>query len=426
MKWVGYREFAVAKLKLPGEIAKRMKEPRVEALAASADDLGGAFMHAPTVNSDVTPPELVAGRDRMAATLLRKRKKVWCHVGVDWTPEDLVKAEIGENLHRRPEDRDALRADLVGKLAALLPGKAPGNARGAGRPLTPTGEAQRMVAAAEGTTTEAIRASVRRVKDREEGAGRHGAQGEPATGSAGERPSGLHESPAAPPIDLHGHAMPAHMLDVGAIVKQFAKVDQLLKQAKAAAGDIGMYASVPAGLAERVTRAINDVTDIVRAEKPSDLCPKCNGESHPITGPLCSQCQERGWVRRDAFAAAPKKVSAEEFVSNLERAAGLDAPEPGDCAHAYRKGAKPTGVCLTCGAGGAETWTEAEEMARGLGAPPHDANDPGWVAHGPGSDRHPIDKHLARAAAAKAPAKAKRGPKVVIANADGTETEVGP
>lgn len=368
MRWIGYREFDVSKLHLPGEIAKRMKEPRVEALAASTDELGGEPMQAPTVNADINPPVLVAGRDRMAATLLRKRKKVWCHVGVEWTPLELIKAEIHENLHRRPEDRDALRAELVNRTAALLPLKPSGNATGkSGRPETAKGEARRMVAEAEGVSDEAIRHSETRAsKKRDEG-------------EAGSRAPGGLAAPPPPPIDLHGQAMPDHMLDVTGLVEQYDKVDQLLRKAQAAATDLGMFGSAAPGIVESIKRELHDVAVRVRSEKPAHLCPKCDGKSHPQTGPFCKLCQERGWVTATQYTASPKKhASAEEFLRDLEH--------------------------------------RASEHAAGLDAPTAD-----------------IDRHIARAAAAKAPARAKssRIPPIkagvtYTVNDDGDVVEQGP
>lgn len=364
MKWVAYKELEVSKLKLPvAELKRRMKEPHVKELADSADDLGGDYMQAPTVNADTKPPTLIAGRDRMAAALLRKRKKVWCHVGVDWSGLDLVKAEIHENLRRRQDDRDAMRADLVKRTAALLPLKPSANSGGKlGRKVTALGEARRLVAEGEGVSTEAIRHSEDRAKVREE---RPAAETSNASDGSRTQP--------APPIDLHGHEMPAHMGDVPSLVKQFEKLDKLLRQAQSAATELGMFGSVPPGIIEAFKRSLHNVAVHVRSEMPSDLCPKCDGKSVPVKGPFCPLCNERGWVRADAYNAAPKKKpSAEEFVREVEH--------------------------------------RASEHAAGLDAEP--APD--------------IDRHIARAAKAVAPraAKPKRQPRVVIANTDGSETEV--
>lgn len=280
----------VSKIKLPSEIAQRMKEPRVVALAESSADLGGDFMHAPTVNADVTPPELVAGRDRMAAALLRKRKKVWVHVGKKWTPLDLLKAEVGENLHRRHDDKDALTARLVDKAEEVVSGQVTQNSPG--RPAAPRREAQRLVAEASGQDVEAVRSADRRAaaKVRE----------------AGDSPTGSRAQPLPAPspslIETFGHDLPEEVADgLAAKLEAFDRADKMLRQAQAAIGDLALT-NFPAGIVARLKEDVHAVAAKVRGERPHALCPYCKG-----SGAKCGVCMEQGVVSRSTFEAAPEE-----------------------------------------------------------------------------------------------------------------------
>lgn len=308
MNWIGYVEMPVSKIKLPSEIAQRMKEPRVVALAESTDDLGGDFMHAPTVNADVTPPELVAGRDRMAATLLRKRKKVWVHVGKNWSPLDLIKAEIRENLHRRHDDKAALTKQLVDKAEALVVGRTSQNsgAKPEGRPKTDRTKAREMVAEASGQPVATVKKADQRAQARDEGA-------------AGNRDVGP-AAPPPPPIETNGHPMPAIVAaGIGPITAAFDKADRLLRQAQAALGELELSSYSP-GMRERLKQMVHDDAAAVRAERPYALCPYCIGKLAPDqlqgdSGPKCGVCQEQRYVNRSTFEAAPgKKLHGAEAI----------------------------------------------------------------------------------------------------------------
>lgn len=423
MRWDGYVEIAVSKIKLPGDVARRMKEPHVVALAESSDDLGGEFMHAPTVNADVTPVELVAGRDRMAATLLRKRKTVWVHVGRDWTPLDLFKAEVRENLHRRHDDKVALAKSLVDKAETLIKaeadvsGQTANNSKSAGRPKEARTAAREVVAEASGQSVNAVRHLDRRAQARE-------------SGGDGELAVGAVPAPSPPLIETFGHELPDGVAaSAPAVVALFDKADKLLRQVQVVIGDLGMTDFKP-GIVARLKQDAHDVAARVRAERPTHLCPYCLGKDVK-----CGTCQETRVVTKSQFDAAPEeKRRAKSARTEKAGAVGVpvhgetgraaargsrgtaspghtgsnpdtalvspgekarpapahvddDGPDDGKCAHAYRKGGVSTGVCLHCGAPGAVTWTLAEKVPEGAGPPPYDATDAGWEPHGPGSDR---------------------------------------
>jgi hypothetical protein len=322
LKWLNpaYRRVTVKSLSLPGDIAQRMREPRVVALAESTDELGGEAMHAPTIDGDTN--RLIAGRDRMAATLLRKRKHVWVHVGIDWTPEELLKAEIHENLHRRHDDKAALTRRLVDKATELLDDARRNtgsdvpvlrNESGPGQPKTTRQEARELVAAAAGETVATIKKRDQRAQARDEAAG------QPAATLTGP----------PPPIETYGHAPPASVAGAAApVVELLRKIDQLLRQAQSAAGLLSETPCDPA-VAQRVRSVLHDVAAQVRAEMPTHLCPYCYGE----LGRDCKACGGRGYVTRQAFESAPveRRGLTWDDVPAIDvdvRAAQLGAPFP--------------------------------------------------------------------------------------------------
>lgn len=299
MKWVGYVEVRVGRITLPGDIGTRMKAPHVVALASSTDDLGGEPMNAPTVNADGGGYDLVAGRDRMAATLLRKRKKVWVHVGVDWTPEDLLKAEIHENLHRRHDDKAALTKALVDRAEALVvSGRATGKAADPkpGRPETTRGEARRIVAEASGEATDAVRSNDRRAAAKE--------RDEAGTGSGDTALA----APSPPPIDCYGHVIDAKLFAMAAaIVEPFKKLDALLKQAQAVITAMEWDHAQQ----QRLGQMVHDAAASARGVRPTHLCPYCKGAT---AGKACQPCKGLGVVARAVFESAPGEMRATNGV----------------------------------------------------------------------------------------------------------------
>lgn len=295
MKWAGYVEVSVSKIALPGDIAARMKEPRVVALAASTDELGGQPMHAPSVNADVTPWVLVAGRDRMAATLLRKRKKVWVHVGKGWTDLELLKAEIYENLHRRHDDKAALTRALVDK-AEVVVGHASENCapqQAVGRPKSARTQAQEIVAEVSGETLGAVRKRDARAQARDEEA-------------AGSRAGVPVPEPLPPLVETFGHELPEHVAaGLASVLATFDKADRKLREAQTAIGDLGLTDYTP-GVVQKLKAAIHEAAAMVRYERPTHLCPKCFGKSGK-DGPRCGLCMERGVVTTGQYEAAPKR-----------------------------------------------------------------------------------------------------------------------
>src|SRR5262245_17906450 len=115
MKWLTMKLVPISKLWITEDIVDRTREPRVVELAGSFDaDTAGEpgnpvwLRQRPGKRSY----EVVAGRDRVAACLLRERKKIWARIG-EFDERAMKRARIAEGLFRRPEDRSALLAEYA-------------------------------------------------------------------------------------------------------------------------------------------------------------------------------------------------------------------------------------------------------------------------------------------------------------------------
>lgn len=410
MRYGGHKEVAIGKIIGPGDLKRRQATDDVKALAISIEKLGGEPQNAIVARKTKRGWEIISGRDRYSALLLIKAKKATIHVVLEATPLELLEAEIEENLKRRDVDRDALVAEMVRRAAKLLPQRSEADklsgsthkdneeSRDVTRARTAEGEAREVVAKAMGTTPEAVRAATKRNTAREEAAREVVGNGAGASTAA--------PAPAPLPIEAHGHPFPAaYQVRVMIVLDALIACDKASQAAQRALTEMESVLTdlkwKPAE-AQRLRELAKQLGAAARAARPAHACPYCWDDNEPRVAdePRCKVCGGEGTLTDDQAKNVPPEVWSS------------DEPEPGDCAHAYRKGAKPTGACLNCGAPGAATWTEAQHVPKGTKAPPHEPNDPGWVAHGPGSDRD-----------VKA-AKRGRGPRVVLVGDKGEEREV--
>lgn len=183
MRWLEYRRDRIDDLWLDrADIARRMEQPHVKRLAESFDATGGEPGNAPWVTDDGA---LVAGRDRIAAAMLRGAEEITVRVG-EFTPYELRRATLIEQL-RRPANQDALVAELValkeqefregetthdpgtpGHPACPPSRELPNNmfTNSPGRPTTPRGAARAAVAVDTGKTVDAVRAAERRAEQK--------------------------------------------------------------------------------------------------------------------------------------------------------------------------------------------------------------------------------------------------------------------
>lgn len=269
MRWLDYQRLPVKSLVLPGDIRQRMKEPHVIELAASMRGGGGDPIHAPTINGDTNV--LIAGRDRMAALLLNKATKVWCHVAVEVTEDDARNLEVDENLHRRHDDRDALIARKVAKTVESLERDAqlPVAKTGRGAPRTIKGQAREKVARELGTTPEAIRSAERRAA-------------EPEVEEAAEAPSLLGRN-----VDDYNAAIDEIATGLRAVQRLTSKL----------AG----HATLPVAPFERLKQELQRAMQIAEGARLVAKCPVCAGTEAP-----CALCGDVRFVTQFQLAGVPK------------------------------------------------------------------------------------------------------------------------
>jgi hypothetical protein len=288
VKWLGYQQLPLSKLKLPGDIKARMSRPRVEDLANSIQLLGDEPINALTVEKDGLV--LIAGRDRTAALMKLGVKKVWCHIAVEMTEEDRADIEMFENLHRRQDNRDDLIARRVKRVEGELLDKMSDNSpRQPGRPKSTKAAAREVVARELDTTPEAVRAAEKR------------AEQATAEDMADDGAPCVHVD-VPPPVETWG-------VPVEHLAQEFASVriaqeamraaDRHMQQAQRALSALEDGGGIAGQLHSRLYGGVHATAAQLRASIPSALCPYCKGLANRRA--TCGGCGGLGYVGDDAL-----------------------------------------------------------------------------------------------------------------------------
>jgi hypothetical protein len=296
MKWLGYKQVAVKSIHLDAaDIRKRTKAAHVSELAADIRDAGDEPIHAPTIQARTN--KLVCGRDRMAAIVILKSKRLWVRVA-DCTDAEAAKLERRENIYRRPtENRSALLAELValrtkeiqageGRTVSLAPRQ------------SAKAEARRQIARAAGITPAAVKKAEQRAAAKvppSDGAG--------APVSADGRGEAPPEAEAT--LDLLGCDDAS-----GEAMAKFARFDQAAideadKYMRLAQTAIARMA--PSTMAQELKADVHRVASRVRAARPESICPWCKGLPRP-EAPPCAPCGGLGYVSKEIAGRAPKEL----------------------------------------------------------------------------------------------------------------------
>lgn len=302
MKWLGYRQFAVARLKLPGDIRARMEKPHVIELAADIRELGGDPMNAPVFRDN---GDLVAGRDRMAATLLNKAKKVWAHVA-QCTDQEAADLEVSENLYRRPHNRDELIAKRVRKVAETI--ETTRRAGGTNVPASQTvkAEARKKVARETGITPAAVRKAEQRAADFQKKTG--------AGTEAGEAPT---PAPVATcPVETYGVEVAPHFSEhVTDVIEIIDEADHLLRRVQAMVTKLASQ-RFPVSLYQRLKEDCHRAAHVVRMARPFAVCPWCKDTRVADEREEdCSACEGRGFIVQEQADNVPKELRKSGVVA---------------------------------------------------------------------------------------------------------------
>ncbi|HEY7374543.1 MAG TPA: hypothetical protein VIF57_20435, partial [Polyangia bacterium] len=325
MKWLGAGgRVSMSLIEITDDIRARMGQPHVAELAASFDEAtGGEPGNALWLQRKGDKYEVVAGRDRCAALLLKGATEAPARIG-DWsTPGELRRATIIENLRRRADDRDAMIAELVGQAEASQDGppwKAPSKqAAKAG--------ARKQVARQLGITPKAVKQAEHRDKARK------------AEAAAPATPEARPPAPSAPPpIETWGIALDdVTSSQVIAVQRAVDAADKHLRAAQAALTELGAT-TLSSALSSRFKDDAHRLAANIRAARPVALCPWCKDGQEIGDGYVdaCHACGGKAWVTAEQLDAAPPELLTAdvyaldgEFVSLAEATKRWRGQRPG-------------------------------------------------------------------------------------------------
>lgn len=292
MKFIGYKQVRISSIKMEvADIRRRSKAAHVADLAANVRELGEELIHAPLVRR--AGKELLCGRDRMAALVLLKAKKVWVHL-VDCDDREAEELEIAENAYRRQEDRTA----LIAKIAALR--------QVYHMSTRPDASSQEVQALANADAARITGVSVQRVKNAKASVAHADDQEDSPVADAGDAGG---EGSQLLTLDLLG----CNDASVEAVAK-FARqdqdaidaADQFLRNAQAA-----IRRMRTSTVSQELHAQVHRVASLVRSHRPEFVCPWCKGlpKSTYLTaaGIACAVCTA-GYVSHDQAGRAPAEL----------------------------------------------------------------------------------------------------------------------
>jgi len=317
LKSLGYKTVALTSIRLdPAELRRRSKEQRVIDLAETIERYGGSPLHAPTVR--FPGRVLLCGRDRMAALVRLGAKRVEVHA-VECTDEEAQELELIENLHKRPEDKQALIAQLARLREAFH------------RAQDPDAAEQTIAARVNDDVAKSTGDSVRNVQ-RAKSQARHAVAVTPCVtqhnhvfGESGvceidgcsklsdaellRRGAPQTREPLPPPnLDLLGvddDSTRAVCKFVQAEQAAIDEADKHLRLALAALKPIEL-----SRLGQELRAQVSRVGELVRSQRPAALCPWCKGLPKATVG-LCGGCRGEMWVSAEVAGRAPRELRDE-------------------------------------------------------------------------------------------------------------------
>lgn len=298
------RTVALSSLSLPGDWKHRLSSERIRAMAASGD-----ILQPPGVRA--ADRSLIFGGDRLAAMHARgeAEAEVWL---IDCTEAEASRMRIVENLHRRADNADALKDQLVAlELRLAAERETMGNSTTSvtsetndadlppdtelprGPKKSPKGLAREAAAAALGTTPEAIRSAEKRE------AARAKAATSPVEGQPGSPVADHADGQATPPL------VPG--LEVA------TALDEIDRHLRAAMAGITRLAKAHPELTERfplgsLKWTLRETAAGLRACTPAGGCAYC--KSWPTELPNCGACKGSNWLTADQQKDVPAELLA--------------------------------------------------------------------------------------------------------------------
>ena len=321
----------IKNLHIEGSAKLDMESENVKAIAESIEQ-GGLLQPSLVVRKD---GKIVCGRDRVLAQMRLKRDTALV-IYVTGTEQDIALARLNENLCRRSDDKDALRAKRVQLLQEAIKAEKPdlncaqGHEAGKtkrGRPSSGKAEAIAAAALEEGVSPATVKDSISRAKKK---------AGEPAPNPEDEVPEEKEPAVPAPKISCLrtlGLEVPDTVEDTAA--KEQKLIDRMARDLQDFGAALTAHREARAGLDAADDRMFAEWEEqrktmafAIRASRPACLCPHC--KPHVVDGTLyaeamatCLGCRGRGFI-------------SEQKLENVEKAlldegdeAGIWVPEKG-------------------------------------------------------------------------------------------------
>lgn len=292
MMTVGWREVALATLKLPGDWRKTLNDPGVPAMAESQKVVG--IIHDPMVRE--SDKLLICGGRRIAGALHNGEEKVVCKI-VECSDEEVDILRLIENGYREhlsPEKRTELVDSLAEKIAILRTERSKETIlepkRKKGRLKLPRTVAREVIAQAAGRSPEAQRKSEQRfIKKQKE-----------------------IQASFDPDADLGINAPWSELDDdfkrqTNKVVRHTHDICQLLSRAVGSL-TVLVESGLPVHQA-RLNRLKEDIalcSKTMRGMVPSDLCPFCKGIEDVQKN--CGGCLGTGYITMNQRDGVPKEL----------------------------------------------------------------------------------------------------------------------
>lgn len=293
MKELGNKLVRVGSLYMDGDVKARMKEERVAELANNIEENG--LLHPPTVRRD--DRKLVAGRDRVAAFMLLKRKSIQVR-HVECTDRECEAIELSENVFRRSETASA-RNKMIKKLVDLQvdiiaereQAEKPAGTGKAGRPKGRHTKAREEVAKTLGVKPD----TVRRAEDRAAAA------------------DAVADGPVEPCIGTFGIDISKEFTDECLSIQAYLEqADKHIRQAQNALTQLAKSeCEFQDAELTHYRDSLRDIGAAVRASSPVSLCPYCKG-TEGFQENCSAACRCFGWVGSAVMENCPPELLSEE------------------------------------------------------------------------------------------------------------------
>lgn len=308
MNELGHSTIAIAKLKLPGTFAQRMKDPDVAELAKNIEALNG-LIHDPVVRKK--DKLLLAGQGRVAAFKKLGRDKIPVKY-VDCTDDEVERIRKSEDAYRRhsPERQAELIGELVELMAKEL-AEDPGPKRPGKRPKSPRGRARERIADDRGIKPESVRIAEWREDLRAEAKSRGVTQAQVLKERKAAKPSGngkvVVEAPVPPVLTMDMELDEAFSIEMRDIQE---RIDTAARTLAAAASVLTVLVSTSLPIrveeAHRAKEALQIASHQVRALRPHSLCAACKGIDEVTR--QCVTCRKSAYLTKEELSLVPRAL----------------------------------------------------------------------------------------------------------------------